>query len=145
MAVREGCGGRCGSSGCPAGEQGSGTVMVAGLVAVVAFGLLSILVLASVATSAGRAASAADLAALAGADAARGLAVGEPCKLAAEVARRNGAALTDCRRSGTGGMIVDVWTSVQLEPGTAWLEPLGAAATGRSRAGPPSRPWMPPR
>lgn len=43
--------------------------------------------------------AAADLAALAAADAARGLATGDPCESAKEVAERNGATLRDCRAS----------------------------------------------
>lgn len=46
-----------------------------------------------------RAQNAADLAALAAADAVRGLAPGEPCEIAKEVAKRNGGHLTDCRAS----------------------------------------------
>ncbi|KAB1945462.1 MAG: Rv3654c family TadE-like protein [Brevibacterium sp.] len=46
-----------------------------------------------------RAQSAADLAALAAADAVRGLATGEPCEMAKEVAIRNGGHLKDCRAS----------------------------------------------
>lgn len=40
--------------------------------------------------------NAADLAALAAADAVRGLATGEPCEIAKEVAERNGGSLSDC-------------------------------------------------
>lgn len=43
--------------------------------------------------------AAADLAVLAAADAVRGLASGDPCELAKQVAERNGATLTDCRAS----------------------------------------------
>lgn len=43
--------------------------------------------------------SAADLAVLAAADAVRGLAAGEPCDIAKEVATRNGGVLKDCRAS----------------------------------------------
>ena len=46
-----------------------------------------------------RAQSAADLAVLAAADAVRGLAAGEPCDVAKDVAKRNGAHLRDCRSS----------------------------------------------
>lgn len=45
--------------------------------------------------------SAADLAALAAADAIRGLASGEPCEIAKEVAKRNGGTMSDCRASRT--------------------------------------------
>lgn len=48
-----------------------------------------------------RAQSAADLAVLAAADAVRGLAAGEPCDIAKEVAKRNDATLSDCRASAT--------------------------------------------
>lgn len=43
--------------------------------------------------------SAADLAVLAAADAVRGLAAGDPCDIAKQVAKRNGAVLDDCRAS----------------------------------------------
>jgi secretion/DNA translocation related TadE-like protein len=125
-------------------DGGSGTVLVLGIVAVLVFALVAVLGLTSVAASAGRAASAADLAALAAADAARGIVPGEPCALAAEVAGRNGAAVTFCGRSGAAGQIVDVWTNVRLDAGFAWLGMLGATATGRSRAGPPPQPWEAP-
>lgn len=125
------------------GMTGSGTVLVVGLASVAVFGLLVILTLASVASAAGRAATAADLAALAAADTARGLAPGEPCAVASETARRNGARLEGCRRSD-GGVVVDVWTSVQVGPAAAWLARVGLDASGRSRAGPPTRPWTPP-
>ncbi|MGO2035906.1 MAG: Rv3654c family TadE-like protein [Brevibacterium sp.] len=46
-----------------------------------------------------RAQSAADLAALAAADAVRGLATGEPCDIAKEVAKKNGGSVVDCRAS----------------------------------------------
>ena len=41
--------------------------------------------------------AAADLAALAAADAVRGLAPGDPCEAAKEVSERNGAVMRDCR------------------------------------------------
>lgn len=43
--------------------------------------------------------SAADLAVLAAADAVRGIAPGEPCAVAKEVAKRNGGVVNDCRAS----------------------------------------------
>ncbi len=125
-------------------ECGSGTLLVVGLVAGLAFCLVVVLSVASVATESSRAAGAADLAALAAADAARGLTPGEPCAVAARTAARNGARLGQCRRSGTGGVLVDIWTSIPLGPGLSWLAPLGVEATGRSRAGPPTTAWTPP-
>lgn len=84
-----------------------------------------------------RAGKAADLAALAAADAARGLVAGEPCRLAARVAAGQQAELRACRRSGPGGVVVEVDTAVRL-PAVWGLLPAGRAeATGRARAGPP--------
>lgn len=125
-------------------DRGSGTVLVVALAAAAVFGLLAILALSAVASAAGRAAGAADLAALAAADAARGLGPGEPCEVAADMAARNGARLDACERSGAGGVIVDVWTSVPAGPALTWLSSLGADASGRSRAGPPTGVWQPP-
>ncbi len=45
--------------------------------------------------------NAADLAALAAADAVRGLAPGDPCEVGKEVAERNGATVRDCRASSS--------------------------------------------
>jgi hypothetical protein len=77
----------------PAGthrERGSGTVLAVGLALVVMMAMALMLLLAQSAVLASRAAAAADLAALAAADALRGLAAGEPCTVAAEVAARKG-------------------------------------------------------
>ena len=46
-----------------------------------------------------RAQNAADLAALAAADAVRGLATGEPCEIDEDVVERNGGQMSDCRAS----------------------------------------------
>ncbi|MFC7375249.1 Rv3654c family TadE-like protein [Brachybacterium sp. GCM10030267] len=71
-----------------------------------------------------RAATAADLASLAGADA-LAAASGEPCAVAAEAASRNGAQLTSCEQREW-----DVVVQVQVD-----ASPL-PAATARARAGP---------
>lgn len=84
--------------------------------------------LAQAAAMAHLAASAADLAALAGADAARGLRAGDPCVVASETVARHGASLLACTVSG--GEIVEV--HAELLRGTVF-----GPATGRSRAGPP--------
>lgn len=110
-------------------EEGSGTIMGAGLALVLITLTVAVLVVVQVVVGAGRAASAADLAALAAADAARGLTSGRPCDVAAAVADRNDVDLDSCQVVG-GGVIVDVTTSVDLP--RPWGE-----ATGRSRAGPP--------
>ncbi|MGP5395665.1 Rv3654c family TadE-like protein [Arthrobacter rhombi] len=125
-------------------EHGSGTLLVVGLVAGLAFCLVVVLSVSAVATAASRAAGSAELAAVAAADAARGLTTGEPCAVAARTAARNGAQVDQCLRSGSGGVLVDIWTSVPLGPGLSWLAPLGVEASGRSRAGPPRSPWAPP-
>jgi secretion/DNA translocation related TadE-like protein len=111
-------------------EAGAGTVLGAGL-AMVLLLLLPGLVLGFRAVVAPtRPPTAADLAALAAADAARGITAGDPCSIAGEVTARHGAALVSCRQSGGSGEIVDIATAVELPA------PWGAAA-GRSRAGPP--------
>ena len=51
-----------------------------------------------------RAQNAADLAALAAADAVRGLATGEPCEIAEEVVERNGGQMSDCLAERTVGL-----------------------------------------
>lgn len=109
-------------------QRGSGTVLGAGLAMVMILLLAGLLLVAQVAVAASRAAGAADLAALAAADAARGLTSGNPCEVAEAVSRQNGASLSSC--SITGEEIADIVTSVALPP------PWGKA-TGRSRAGPP--------
>lgn len=109
-------------------ERGSGTVLAAGLALVVMTAMAVMLLLAQSAVLAGRAASAADLAALAAADTLRGITTGVPCTVAAEVAARHGATLVSC--SEGSGQTVEVRTEL---PG----HPLLGAATGHARAGPP--------
>jgi secretion/DNA translocation related TadE-like protein len=109
-------------------ERGSGTILAAVLGFVVMICVAGALTLAQAMAMAHRAASAADLAALAGADAARGLTTGDPCVVADATAARHGASLSSCR-VGEGG-IVEVRT--ELDRGAVF-----GTATGRSRAGPP--------
>ena len=108
-------------------DQGSGTVLLLALVAVtlVVAGLLGLL--GSAQLGRGRAQTAADLGALAGA--ARLLAgqPGDPCPTAAEVVRRNGARLSSCTDEGAG--VVTVRVAVRGSAGSA---------TASARAGPPS-------
>ena len=85
---------------------------------------------AQAAVAASRAATAADLSALAAADAARGLRDGSPCVVAAAVASHHATRLTGCVIEGASGHIVRVHTEVGFSP---VLPP----ATGRARAGPP--------
>lgn len=109
-------------------ERGSGTVLAAGLALVVILAMSLVLLLAQSAVMASRAAAAADLAALAAADALRGLTVGEPCAVAADVAGQHAARVVSC--SAGAGQTIEV--STELVAGTV----LGPA-TGRARAGPP--------
>lgn len=109
-------------------ERGSGTVLALALGLVLLLAAVMIAMLAQAAMMASRAAAAADLAALAAADAARGLADGEPCAVAGEVARRHQARVLSC--SEGAGQTVQVRT--ELDAGTMF-----GAATGLARAGPP--------
>ncbi|GAA4026026.1 hypothetical protein GCM10023063_03340 [Arthrobacter methylotrophus] len=114
--------------GCPDLERGSGTLLAVSLGLVVMICMVATLMLAQATAMAQRAAAASDLAALAAADAARGLTDGDPCAVARETAARNGASVSACTVSG--GEIVDI--RAELVRGTVF-----GAATGRSRAGPP--------
>lgn len=111
-------------------EGGAGTTLMAGI-AMTALLLLSVVVLfAQASVAASRAATAADLSALAAADAARGLRDGSPCVVAAEVALHHDARLTGCSIEGESGHIVKVHTEVDSIPALP-------SASGRARAGPP--------
>ena len=103
-------------------------VLMVALVLVGAVGGLSGAVLAR-----HRAAAAADLAALAGADVLTGRAPGGACAVAAGVAAANGAWLGSCAADGA-----DLLVSVLVLP-PAPLAALGPA-TGRARAGPAAAP-----
>ena len=109
-------------------ERGAGTVLALGLGMMVMAAAVLVALLAQSAAMAFRAAAAADLAALAAADAARGITPGEPCAVAADVARRNGAGILSCREGP--GSTVQVRTELDIRT------PLGGA-TGLARAGPP--------
>ncbi|MFC9919840.1 Rv3654c family TadE-like protein [Agromyces binzhouensis] len=106
-------------------ESGAATVLaVAILGAVVALGVAAVGVLgASVASQS--AANAADASALAAADAVSGAVAGEPCTLAGDLARRNGATLVRCRIEGPVAVV-----SVEVAVGPV-------RATAGARAGPP--------
>ncbi|WP_245933566.1 Rv3654c family TadE-like protein [Arthrobacter livingstonensis] len=110
-------------------ESGAGTVVAAGLAMAVLLLLVGVLCLGQAATAAGKAATAADLAALAAADAARGLAEGDPCQVAADLAARHGATLTTCKVLGAWADTVQV--EVTVRTGLPW------PAHGLARAGPP--------
>jgi secretion/DNA translocation related TadE-like protein len=109
-------------------ERGSGTVLAAGLALVVIMATALMLMLAQSSVMASRAAAAADLAALAAADALRGLTSGEPCVVAADVAVRHDASLVSCTEGP--GQTIEVRTELLART-------VLGAASGQARAGPP--------
>ena len=117
-------------SGPGGSEAGAGTVLTLGISLGTIILILAVLALAQAAVGAARAGTAADLAALAGADTLRALRAGDPCMVAAEVAARNGAALAGCSPDpGTASLTVEV----RFSRGTVLPWP----TTARARAGPP--------
>lgn len=120
-------------------ERGSGTVLAVGIIAVLILLLSLTAVLGAAAAAKAQAQRAADLAALAAADTARGLAIGDPCTVAAEVAAQNGTALQECTVGGEHPNEVTV--TVSRESGVVIITHLVPAITlsaaGTARAGPP--------
>ncbi|MBD3689576.1 Rv3654c family TadE-like protein [Nanchangia anserum] len=111
-----------------AGEGGSGTVLMVGLLAVAVALSLAIGAFAGVSVAKARAQSAADCAALAAAQVAGGLGDASPCAVAGEAAARNGARLLSCEQTGW-----DVRVRVERDVvvgAQAWT------VHARSRAGP---------
>lgn len=84
---------------CPAdehSEEGSGTVLALAIIAALLVLTVVLAGLIGVVSANRRASAAADLSALAAADAYRGLTEGDPCTVAAELAERHGARLESC-------------------------------------------------
>lgn len=79
---------------CP--EEGSGTVLALAIIAALLVLTVVITGLIGVVSANRRASAAADLSALAAADAYRGLTEGDPCAVAADLAERHGAHLESC-------------------------------------------------
>lgn len=112
--------------GCPRREDGAGTVL--------AVAMMGLLVTVTVATAGvvgvvgthRRAQAAADLSALAGADALQD--GGDPCARAAEIARRNHADLRGCE--------VDGWNVAVVVTASARLPGGSVSLPARGRAGP---------
>ena len=77
-------------------EEGSGTVLALTIIAVLLVLTVVIAGLIGVVSANRRASAAADLSALAAADAYRGLTEGDPCAVAADLAERHGAHLESC-------------------------------------------------
>lgn len=110
--------------GSPA-ERGAGSVLALGIIgAVVVVALLAVALGAGLAVRQ-RAIGAADNAAIAAADVARGLAPGAPCPAAERVARAHGAGLERCEIDGYVAT-VEVATTA-----------LGIRIAARATAGPP--------
>ena len=77
-------------------EEGSGTVLALTIIAALLAVTVVIAGLIGVVSANRRASAAADLSALAAADAYRGLTEGDPCAVAADLAERHGAQLESC-------------------------------------------------
>lgn len=112
-------------------ETGSATVLVLGGVGVVVTVLTGVLLVASAVRDMHRARSAADLAALAGASAAREGRVVD-CVSSSAVAEANGARMRSCSLLVDGSVLVDV--DVPMRWPAAWSA-LPDRATARARAG----------
>lgn len=121
----------------PLRERGSGTVMAAAAALLMCFLAAALAAGMQASTAVARASKAADLAALAAADAARGLLDGDPCGLAGDVAREHGAELAKCRRHGAAGAVVDIDVAVPLPQLFGMVHAPWKEAEGRARAGPP--------
>lgn len=92
-----------GGTGCGADrsdDRGAGTAAVVGLAAAILLAAAIVAPAGAVAVAWHRAAAAADGAALAAAAGLAGLAPGEPCERAGEVAAASGGRLVDCRLDG---------------------------------------------
>lgn len=110
------------------GERGSGTVLLLALVAVllVVAGLLGLLAAAQLAR--GRAQTAADLGALAGAAQLLAAGSGDPCAVAGQAVRRNGGTLAACSDDGQGVLTVRVVVPTATGAASAWARAGPASA-----------------
>lgn len=115
-------------------DTGSGTVLVLAVVAVLALMAMTTILVGQLIIDRLRADTAADLAALAGANT---IAKGEACTAAAHIAAENGATLESCRTQGSD---VSVEVSVSLSPLAARVFRIANSGDGRvaatARAGP---------
>lgn len=111
------------------GEEGGATVLAACAVAALLFVAGAVLALAGAVSVRHQAQSAADLAALAAA-AAVPQDGADPCARARDVARRNGASVTQCAIDGW-----DVQVRVEVPVDAGWLS-AGRRAVAVARAGP---------
>lgn len=130
----DGCGERGRTvRGAVSGEDGAGTVLILGIIGVLLMAAVGVTGLVQAQAAAGRARTAADLAALGGATVLTSVvAPDEPCEVAGRVAQANGAEVTACSVAGED-VTVEVSVGARV---------LGAArsATSAARAGPVDEP-----
>ena len=123
------------------GEAGAATALGLGLLAAAVACIVAALLFSSAGLEQSRASSAAELAALAASDAARGIgAGGDPCAVAGEVAARNGARVLACR--STSALSADqgasAVVSVASERPPGWgVFPLPLATSQAAAGAPP--------
>lgn len=110
---------------CP--EEGSGTVLALTIIAALLVVTVVIAGLIGVVSANRRASAAADLSALAAADAYRGLTEGDPCAVAANLAERHGAHLESCT-------FPDRPETVEVTVAVPVAGPMGALGPARARA-----------
>ena len=108
-------------------EEGSGTVLALTIIAALLVVTVVIAGLIGVVSANRRASAAADLSALAAADAYRGLAEGDPCAVAADLAERHGAHLESCT-------FPDRPETVEVTVAVPVAGPMGALGPARVRA-----------
>ena len=108
-------------------EDGSGTVLALTIIAALLVVTVVIAGLIGVVSANRRASAAADLSALAAADAYRGLTEGDPCAVAADLAERHGAHLESCT-------FPDRPETVEVTVAVPVAGPMGALGPARVRA-----------
>lgn len=108
-------------------EEGSGTVLALTIIAVLLVVTVVIAGLIGVVSANRKASAAADLSALAAADAYRGLTEGDPCAVAADLAERHGAHLESCT-------FPDRPETVEVTVAVPVAGPMGALGPARVRA-----------
>ncbi|WP_400994291.1 Rv3654c family TadE-like protein [Agromyces sp. GXQ0307] len=106
-------------------DGGAATVVAVAIVGAVVLMAVAVVGVLGASIAAQRAANAADASALAAADAISGAVAGEPCPVASDLARRNGASVVECRADGPVAFVSVV---VRFGP---------MHATASARAGPP--------
>ena len=108
-------------------EEGSGTVLALTIIAALRVVTVVIAGLIGAVSANRRASAAADLSALAAADAYRGLTEGDPCAVAADLAERHGARLESCT-------FPDRPETVEVTVAVPVAGPMGALGPARVRA-----------